>query len=1169
MNRDERIVVVGGGLTGLRAAERLRELKFEGEITILGDEKLPPYHRPALSKQLLKGELRSSDLTLPAYEDLNARWRFGTQVRQLIPNKKTLVLPGGEEMTYDGLIIATGVEAGKQAGVPYHDPRVLVLRTMSDGLDLERVLGSTKGRVAVIGGGFTGCELAASLRHLSREVTLIGRGKNLLGNVLGPEMGEWLTGVHRDHGVDLALGNSVEEWNPGPEGIGLRLTDGSTLTVSCVILAAGTRPMTHWLRGSGLPLDNGVVCEATCHVVGAEDVVAAGDVAQWPNLRFDNVPRRVEHWLNAVEMGRASAESLLAGRENAQPFSPMPRFWTDQYSYRIQAAGMIKLGKDIVKLGTPDEGTGTVYGYSLEGRMMAVAGVDCPSAMISWTESLCRQNPEPRREATEEKPARTPVAVGGSLKKKAGKHLAPPREKQFQNPERTANEIGFVESPVEVSGPIGVGAGRGVPAGRPASVVDSFSRMLPVAVRPPGTGGPPQNGRPPGNPPLIGGRTMPGAGPFGVPTSSSGPLNRPSLPPAPPSLPPGHPSGPLPRPQFNTPANGFAGAPGGPYGDGASSSGVFPPAGVSGRFPSVSTSGQFPSVPNGHARNGNGPGGGRSGPNGRLSNGAPVPGLGTPPFGAPSTRPALGPATGQAPPPPPRVPEFSAAEMTDVGGGFLEPLSARTNADVTGEMPPLDANGHVRSPEFSDVPAHRGPSDSFGSMPPVRGPQDSFRAMPPVTRGPEESFSRMPAVRGPEESFSRMPAVRGPEESFGGMPPVRRGAEGGRRSAPGPQDSFSAMPPVTRGPEESFSRMPAVRGPEESVSGMPPARRNADGGRRSARGPQDSFSAMPPVTRGPEESVGGMPPVRVNGGRRSASGSQDSFSALPPVNRTPVARHGAEESFSALPPARRVDDSGRRSARGPQDSFSALPPARHVDDSAGSRSARGPQDSFSALPPVNRTPTARHGAEESFSALPPARRVDDSGGRRSRGSALPPATRGPEESFSRMPAVRGPQDSYSSLPPARRVADELQTAVDGLPPARLGLASDDGPATSITGMAPVPGGSNGRRRAEDRLPDRRASHRADDLTPEFGRPPQRREPDPDLSSLRLVPALSSMDDSMEMPAVRMPKHGRPEDYGEDYGDDYGVPASRPGPEDSYDRMPAVARPTGGRRRARA
>jgi NADPH-dependent 2,4-dienoyl-CoA reductase/sulfur reductase-like enzyme len=165
MNRDERIVVVGAGLTGLRAAERLRELKFEGEIMILGDEKLPPYHRPALSKQLLMGTLRSSDLTLPAYEDLNAKWRFGTQVRQLVPRDKVLHLPGGEELTYDGLVIATGVEAKRPNDLPYYDPRVLVLRTMADGLDLERVIGSTKGRVAVVGGGFTGCEIACSARN--------------------------------------------------------------------------------------------------------------------------------------------------------------------------------------------------------------------------------------------------------------------------------------------------------------------------------------------------------------------------------------------------------------------------------------------------------------------------------------------------------------------------------------------------------------------------------------------------------------------------------------------------------------------------------------------------------------------------------------------------------------------------------------------------------------------------------------------------------------------------------------------------------------------------------------------------------------------------------------------------------------------------------------------
>jgi NADPH-dependent 2,4-dienoyl-CoA reductase/sulfur reductase-like enzyme len=1026
MNRDERIVVVGGGLTGLRAAERLRELKFEGDITILGDEKLPPYHRPALSKQLLKGELRSSDLTLPAYEDLNARWRFGTQVRQLIPNKKTLVLPGGEEMTYDGLIIATGVEATRQSGVPYHDPRVLVLRTMSDGMDLERVIGSTKGRVAVIGGGFTGCELAASLRHLSRDVTLIGRGKNLLGNVLGPDLGEWLTNTHREHGVDLALGNSVEEWAPGPEGIALKLTDGTTLLVSCVILAAGTKPMTHWLRGSGLPLDNGVVCEPTCHVVGADDVVAAGDVAQWPNLRFDNVPRRVEHWLNAVEMGRAAAESLLAGRAAAQPFTPMPRFWTDQYSFRIQAAGMLKLGKDIVKLGTPDEGTGTVYGFSAEGRLMGVVGVDCPSAMIAWAESVSRQNPEPRTKPEIEEPSRPAIAASASQnsgsfsKKRPGKHLAPAQGKQFQQAsERHEPEIGFVDHPpapaaAEISGPIGVGAGR-VPLspGAPRSVVDSFSRMLPVAVRPPNAG-PPPNGR--GHTP-VGGRTLPVAGG----PMHSGPISRPAT------------SGPFPIPQV-----GPSGPINAPFGDGVSHSGAFRTANGNGR------------PTNGHQHNG-------------------VPAT---QFGGPrQNRPALGPGTGHAPPVPPMppVPEFSAAEMTDVGG-LPEPLSGRLGPnsglaiDVTGQMALLDANGHVRTPEFSDVPPHRGPSDSFGAMPPVSrgGPSDSFSSVPPirraqngtpVARGPEESFSRMPAVRGPQDSFRALPPARGPEVSSNGMPPARRA-----------EVSSNGMPPARRA-EVPSSGMPPARRAEVSSSGMPPARRA-----------EASFGGMPPV-RGPEVSSSGMPPAR-----------------------------RAEASFGGMPPVRRAETSSN-----------GMPPARHTNG------ARGPQDSFSRLPAVR-------ASEASSGGMPPARRTNG----------------------------HGPSDSFSALPPARPTEDSFDTMV-----------SEEG---SFGSMPPVSRG--GRRAKEDSFDtivgtgqsDRRAAHRAEDLTPEFGRPPaRRRRGDGESGRGRHVPAMSSVDDSIEMPVVRMPKHGRPEDYG-------AVPSARGGPEDSYDHMPAVERPRaagGGRRRARA
>jgi NADPH-dependent 2,4-dienoyl-CoA reductase/sulfur reductase-like enzyme len=1148
MNRDERIVVVGGGLTGLRAAERLRELKFEGDITILGDEKLPPYHRPALSKQLLQGSLRPSDLTLPAYEDLNARWRFGTQVRQLIPNKKTLVLPGGEEMTYDGLIIATGVEATRQNGVPYHDPRVLVLRTMSDGLDLERVIGSTKGRVAVVGGGFTGCELAASLRHLSREVTLIGRGKNLLGNVLGPDLGEWLTNMHRDHGVDLALGNSIEEWAPGSESIALKLTDGSRVEVSCVILAAGTKPMTHWLRGSGLPLDNGVVCEPTCHVVGADDVVAAGDVAQWPNLRFDNVPRRVEHWLNAVEMGRAAAESLLAGRANAVPFTPMPRFWTDQYSARIQAAGMLKLGKDIVKLGTPDEGTGTVYGFSSEGRLMGVVGVDCPGAMIAWAESVSRQNPEPRTRVPEEQQAaeaaKAPITVGGLSKKQKGKHLAPPREKQFQSSGETpGQEIGFVEHPAEVSGPVAVGAAT-VAGGRAKNVVDSFSRMLPVAVRPQDSPPPPPSARlglPPGT------RTMP-SGPF--PVQSSGPLRRAALsgpmgtppfgdasasgtfPPAAASgqfpaaasaqFPPAGVSGRFPPAQLSGqfPAAAASGQfpPAQVSGEfpPVAPSGQFPPAQVSGEFPPVAPSGQFPTGtqapangfaggagPNRNGSTGSFPATGRPGGSrgGMRVNSAPVTGFSirngagrngstaqnnrtrngvpSPPFGTPVPGRQ---GAGQFGTPEVAPPEFSAAEMTDIRA-LPEPLVGRLgpNSGLA-----IDVTGQMA---LLDANGHvRTPE--FSDVPP-RGPVDSVNAMPPV-RGPESSFTGLPPARRSEQS-SHLPAVRGPQDSHRALPPARRN----------PSESVSGMPPVRRGAQDSFAALPPARrgGPEDSSAGMPPAR----------RGVQDSSAAMPPVRRGAQDSISAMPPAR--------RGAQDSFSAMPPARRG-----GPEDSFDAMPPVR----------RGAQDSFSALPPAR-----------RNPSESVSGMPPV------RRGAQDSFAALPPARR----GGPEDSSAAMPPARRGAQDSFSALPPARrgGAVDLTSEMPATRGDAQESYGALPPVvPPSAPGgrrRADEDAYNTIVQG-----GGSH----------HRAAAHRAEDLTPEFGMPPKRRRtPDPDKSSIRMVPAMSSVDDSIEMPPVRMPKHGRPEDYG--------VPSARGGPEDSYDHMPAVERPrsTGGRRRARA
>jgi NADPH-dependent 2,4-dienoyl-CoA reductase/sulfur reductase-like enzyme len=485
VNRGERIVIVGAGLAGLRCAERLRELGFEGELVIIGAERLPPYHRPALSKQLLSGAMRPNDLMLPAYRDLGAKWRLDTPVGYLVPRSRTVRLPGAEEITYDGLVIATGVEARRPNDLPYHDPRVLVMRTMGDALDLERAIAANRGRVAVVGGGFTGCEIAASLRHMGREVTIIGRSENLLGNVLGPALGEWLTSTHRDHGVDLALGTSVRHWRPGPDGIGLHLSDGTDLLAACVVVAAGTEPAPTWLRGCGLPLDNGVVCEPTCHVVGAEDVVAAGDVAQWPNLRFDSVPRRIEHWLNAVEMGRAAAESLLAGRAAAKPFTPMPRFWTEQYGVRIQAGGIPKLGSETVTLGTPEDGTGTVIGYVREGRLVGVVGLDCPSSVLTWTTIVGQQNPVPQREHRPAPEPRipAPVPVAPPAPGRTGLPPLPVQRRRFVREQPRGQRLGPTDTygrlrPVDVPAPPGPveSTGRIPPVNTDDQLVPAHSR---------------------------------------------------------------------------------------------------------------------------------------------------------------------------------------------------------------------------------------------------------------------------------------------------------------------------------------------------------------------------------------------------------------------------------------------------------------------------------------------------------------------------------------------------------------------------------------------------------------------------------------------------------------------------------------------------------------------
>lgn len=332
-----KIVVVGGSLAGVHAAESLRDRGYDGELTIVSSEEQLPYDRPPLSKEALMEGIDHDRLLLhePAwYGEQNITVLLDDPAVRLDTDSRELELRSGAVLPYDGLIIATGSRA-RRVRVEEDGPTVHVIRTSEDARALRPHLQAGR-HLVIAGGGFIGLEVAAAARQLGMQVTVIEGAPVPLARAFGDVIGSWYRALHERNGVAFRCGHSLESIHqrPGGGGVRVHLSDGSSVDGDVIVAGIGAEPAVEWLEGSGVSIGNGIMCEADLSTT-VPGVVAAGDVARWYNAIFDE-EMRIEHWSNAVDQGRHAAGTLLGGSD---AFLTVPYFWSDQYDARMRFVG--------------------------------------------------------------------------------------------------------------------------------------------------------------------------------------------------------------------------------------------------------------------------------------------------------------------------------------------------------------------------------------------------------------------------------------------------------------------------------------------------------------------------------------------------------------------------------------------------------------------------------------------------------------------------------------------------------------------------------------------------------------------------------------------------------------------------------------------------------------
>ena len=382
---DHGIVIVGGGLAAARTAEQLRRSEFSGRVTIVSDEAHLPYDRPPLSKEVLRKEV--DDVALKPrefYDENDIILRLGSAATSLDTTGQTVTLADGSVLGYDELVIATGLVPRRIPAFPDLEG-IRVLRSFDESMALRQHATEAQHAV-VIGAGFIGCEVAASLRRLGVDVVLVEPLPTPLAAVLGEQIGGLVARLHRDEGVDVRTGVSVVEVRGQGHVDSVVLSDGTELTADLVVVGIGSRPATEWLDGSGVTVDNGVICDEAGRTT-VPNVWALGDVASWRDPTGHQA--RVEHWSNVSDQARVVVPAMLG--QDVPSAVVVPYFWSDQYDVKIQCLGEPE-ATDIVHL-VEDDGRKFLAYYERDGVVVGVVGGGMPGKVMKVRAKIAAATP--------------------------------------------------------------------------------------------------------------------------------------------------------------------------------------------------------------------------------------------------------------------------------------------------------------------------------------------------------------------------------------------------------------------------------------------------------------------------------------------------------------------------------------------------------------------------------------------------------------------------------------------------------------------------------------------------------------------------------------------------------------------------------------------------------